>query len=69
MGLYYFFNLGSVVGDVFNLILKKTRIRAREPGWVTLESLSVLPTSQSSFTDEMSIEKCFGIIKQHINAR
>lgn len=73
MAHYYFFNPSSIVGDVFNLILKKIRIGARELSWVTLEShiisLSVLPTSQGSFPDEMWVEKSFGIIKQHINAR
>lgn len=67
------FNQSSIVGHVFNLILKKTRIGAREFSPVSLEShlisLSVLSTSQVSFTDEMQIQKCFRIIKQHINAR
>lgn len=38
MGHYYVFNQNSVVSDVFNLILKKTRIGARERRRVTLES-------------------------------
>lgn len=42
MGFYYFFNLGLVVGDIFNFILKKIRIRVSEFGWVILESFFVL---------------------------
>lgn len=62
-----FFNHNSIVGEVFNLNLKKTRIRARELSWVNLGShlisLSGLPTSQSCFTDETLIEKFFGKVK------